>query len=123
MPEDLYVLGERRPSPRRSLAERLAAVARLAIAGLTIVLMMSWGGQFFAAPVLLPSLWWAIRTARAPLTAALLTIIGALLMAELGWALAYTLVRERQPWIWMAPAISFCGTVLLFAAGRRRSAP
>jgi hypothetical protein len=100
-------------------------IVKLLVASVTTLLLMSMGGQFYAAPILIPALWWAARSSK-KWAAAGFTFLAALLMSEVGWVIAYVTVGEEQPWIALAPALGFVVTIALFIrshllARRKRS--
>jgi hypothetical protein len=76
------------------------------------------GGAILAAPVLLPLLWWVART-----TGRVIRVVGAILAAlvvgEVAWAGVYLVVGERQPYIWVLPALSAAVTVWLMVVTTR----
>src|SRR5438128_2688702 len=120
MPYDIYTLGERehRPRiPREVLARR---VFKFVVAGGTIFLLLGQGEAIYAAPALVPALWVASRVSRLG-GAVGFTVLAALVMTEVGWAIAYVTVGEIQPWITMAPSLAFVTTILFFAFTRRRA--
>jgi hypothetical protein len=79
------------------------------------------GAAIVAAPVTLPLLYVAVR--RHPTKPFRVTggIIGALTILEVGWATAYVVVGEDQPWIVVVPLGPAAATLVLFLGlkGRR----
>lgn len=114
------VLGRRNRRQARQLRDRLKSVAKLLLAALAVLLLMSMGAQFYAAPVLLPALWFAARSSKG-WAAAGFTFAAALLMTEIGWLIAYLIVREQQPWIIVGPVLGFSSTIAFFRMTRRRA--
>lgn len=91
------------------------------IAGATLFLLLGQGEAIFAAPVLVPALWWAHQSSRARPARVGLTFLAALVMTEVGWFLAFAASRESQPFISIAPSLGFVGTILFFwLRGRSR---
>jgi hypothetical protein len=86
---------------------QVGGVVVFAVCGL---LLVSMGGAMVAAPASLPLLYLVAsrRPTRASRTAA--AIIGGLTAGELAWAITYLAVRERQPWIWLVPAVTGLAT-------------
>jgi hypothetical protein len=108
-----------RPGAPRGLADRpnLRRVVIGAVLVGTVLLLLSMGGGFLAAPVVLPLLWWAARTTRGVRVIA--AILAALLIGEVAWAGVYVVVGERQPYIWALPALSAAVTVWLMLVTTR----
>ena len=79
-------------------------------------LLLSMGGAIIAAPLTVPLMY--IVASRHPTrgfwTAA--TVLSALTVAEVVWALTYLTVHETQPWIWLLPGL---GAVAVVAMSRR----
>lgn len=88
------------------------------------LLLISYGGAIFAAPVTLPLMFLSVR--RNPTTGFRVAgvVLGALTAAQLTWALTYAAVREVQPWIWLTPLLATfaAGAVFMTAARRVRAA-
>lgn len=120
MLEDRSVLGRRSPAERKPFRERLRPFAKFVIAGVTLLGLVDQGAQFIAAPLLLPALWWAARSSER-WGATGFTLLAALLMAEVGWLLAYGTTQEAQPWILVWPSVAFTLTIVFFLATHRRA--
>jgi hypothetical protein len=104
-----------KPRASAGLADR-PSLRRVVIGAIlvgTVLLLLSMGGAILAAPVMLPLLWWAARTATGGVRL-LGVILAALVVGEVAWAGVYLVVGERQPSIWaLLPALSVAMTVLL----------
>lgn len=95
---------------------RAAGVATFVVAGF---LLLSMGGAIVAAPITVPLMWMAAsRHPTRPFRVAA-TVLSALTVAEVVWALTYLTVDEARPWIWVLPAV----TALAAMAVCRRLAP
>ena len=84
------------------------------------VLLMSYGGAVFAAPVTLPLLYLAVR--RHPTTAFRWVggVLAGLTTVEVVWALVYVADGEDQPWISLVPVVTGVAVLAAFAlAGRQ----
>ncbi len=88
------------------------------------ILLVTWGGAIFAAPVTIPLLtysvvrnihdgWWNI--------AAKLAL--ALTIAQGTWAIVYFTLGETTPAIWLAPGIVFLFTCLGIRLGAATTSP
>jgi drug/metabolite transporter (DMT)-like permease len=121
MNEDLYVLG--RPARRepRPLPDRLRSLAKLLIAGTTMFLLMSFGGAIYAAPALVPALWWANDNAATKLGHVGITLLACAVMTEVGWALTYISIGETQPFISISPITAFLVTDAAFSLRSARA--
>jgi len=100
----------------------MAALRRLSV-GLFVVsglLLASWGGAVFAAPVTLPLMWLAVRRHPTRPFRWAGGAIAALTAVELAWAAVYALVGEAQPAIWLVPLVAGLCVLGLFATTRRR---
>jgi hypothetical protein len=120
MREEADVLGFR---PRREWQPphlRLRIWAKRLIVAVTLLLLMSMGGATVAAPFLVPALWWAYRSSGKWARTGL-ALLGGLVMAEVGWLLAYSIAGERQPFILAIPSLCFVGTMVLFGLRGRAS--
>src|SRR5688572_33249426 len=98
MREEADVLGF---PPRHELQPRrlhLRIWAKRLIVAVTLLLLTSHGGAMIAAPFLVPALWWAHRSS-GRLARAGLALLAGLVMAEVGWLVAYSISGERQPFI------------------------
>ncbi len=84
-------------------------------------LILSMGGAILAAPVIIPLMW--IAASRHPTRAFRVsaTVLSALTVAEIVWALTYLAVAEAQPWIWLWPSVA--ALVVVAIAGRFSSRP
>jgi hypothetical protein len=121
MTEDPFVLGRPKRGRKASPSDRVQRLARFLIGGGSLFLLMGQGEAIFGAPVLVPALWWAYVSSPSRAARATFTLIAALVMAEVGWLLAYETSGEAQPLISLAPAISFAGVVIFFwFSGRAR---
>jgi hypothetical protein len=120
MHDGANVLGHGAHKEPRYLRLRIASLGKFLLAGLTVLMLMGMGEQFFAAPVLFPALWWASRSS-GTWGAALFVFLAALLMAEIGWVVAYLIIREQQPWIVLGPVLGFSATIAFFIVTRRRT--
>jgi hypothetical protein len=103
-----------KPRASAGLADR-PSLRRVIIGAIlvgTVLLLGSMGGASLAAPVVLPLLWWAARTATGGVRL-LGVILAALVVGEVVWAGVYLVVGERQPYIWALPALSAAMTVWL----------
>jgi hypothetical protein len=109
-----------RPGAPRGLADRpnLRRVVIGAILVGTVLLLLSMGGAFLAAPVVLPLLWWAARTTGRGVRV-IAAILAGLMVGEVAWAGVYVTVGERQPYIWALPALSAAVTVWLMLVTTR----
>ena len=109
-----------RPGAPRGLADKpiLRRVVIGAVLVGTVLLLGSMGGAILAAPVLLALLWWATRTTGKGIRV-LGAILAALVVGEVAWAGVYVVVGERQPYIWVLPAVSAAVTVWLMLVTTR----
>src|SRR6266540_4505261 len=112
MPYDMYTLGKKDPRPV-PIEVRARRIFKFVVASGTLFLLMSMGGAIIGAPALVPALWWAGRRSRR-LGAAGFTLLAAIVMTEVGWAIAYTAVGESRPWITLGPVLGFTATVVVF---------
>lgn len=100
--------------PMRSRRGHLETWAKIGVTFTTLFLLTSVGGAaIMTSPALVPALWWAAhssgRWARAGLS-----FLAALLMAEVGWFVAYSAAGEDQPYIALGPSLAFVGTIAAF---------
>ncbi len=81
-------------------------------------LLLSMGGAVVAAPVTIPLM--LVAASRHPTRAfrVAATVLSALTVAEIVWALTYLAVDEARPWIWLLPSLTALG---ILAIGRRLS--
>ena len=104
---------------------RIRQVTKSVIAvGTAVALVSAGGAAIIAAPLLVPALSWAARSSRGWARVAF-TLLAALVMAEVGWLIAYEAIREAQPYIVLGPAAGFAATIAAFALtlGPRQHAP
>ena len=83
MPYDNYTLGQREPRqriPRDVLARR---TFKFVVAGGTVFLLLGQGEAVYAAPALVPALWFASRTSRLGGSVGFASL-AALVMTEVG---------------------------------------
>lgn len=84
----------------------------------TAVLLLSFGGAIWTAPVTIPLLVYAIlRVELTRLWHIIATLILALTVTQCAWAIMYLTVGESNPAVWIAPIVSFAifvtvGTVI-----------
>ena len=85
------------------------------------VLLMSYGGAVFAAPVTLPLLYLAVR--RHPTAAFRWTggLLAGLTTVEVAWALVYVADGEEQPWISLVPVATGVAVLVAFVATGRQA--
>lgn len=96
----------------------MISILKVSIVGAAI-LLISFGGAIWAAPVTIPLLAYAIwrdGLNRRWRSAAVLVL--ALTAAQCVWAIAYVTVGESNPMVWLAPVVVFAmsivaGTVVL----------
>ena len=100
----------------------MTRLGRLVVLVIASVLLISQGGAIVAAPVTLPLLAWASRTASRGFRAAAVLVVG-LTIAECAWAFIYVSAGEAQPAIWLVPVAAGLTTTLVFAAALSRFAP
>jgi hypothetical protein len=113
MPEDLYVVGERKkgrplPGPRGR-----HSYARLVVVGTTIFLLMSHGAAIVASPVLLPALWWVYRSSKTWGRIGSAFLAG-LVMIEASWYVVYFTAGENAALMITTISIAFAGTLIVF---------
>lgn len=97
----------------------VTSILKVTVVG-AAVLLISFGGAIWAAPVTIPLLAYAIwrdELSRRWRSTAVLVL--ALTVAQCAWAIAYVTVGESNPMVWLAPVIVFAvsivaGTVVLF---------
>lgn len=89
----------------------------LAVAG---VLLLSYGGAVFAAPVTLPLIALASRSTSSTRYRVAAAVVAGLTAAELAWALVYVTVGEETPAVWLLPLL--VGVAVLAAVVRLRHA-
>ncbi|MGI8791989.1 MAG: hypothetical protein ACR2H3_02225 [Acidimicrobiales bacterium] len=92
---------ETRMLPTRVLATSGAGVGKFALGAVTVVLIISLGGQL-GLPVLAPLHIWAARRSRR-VGRVLWSVPVGLGTASYAWLIVYDRVGEVQPWIWLAP--------------------
>jgi hypothetical protein len=80
------------------------AVAKVALAVVTLVLLISQVG-FIIVPLLMPAHIWAARTS-SRLGRVLWTLLPSLGLAFLAWATIYVSVGEAKPTIWLVPVLA-----------------
>jgi Na+/melibiose symporter-like transporter len=85
-------------------------------------LLVSMGGAIVAAPVTVPLM--LLAASRCPTRGfrATALVLSALTVVEVLWAVTYLTVEERQPWIWLMPALGLLATVVV-SRHRRRLPP
>lgn len=86
-------------------------------------LLLSYGGAIVAAPATLPIAAFVVRRDSSRSWAVASSVVLVLTTAELGWALAYLLLGERQPFIWLIPLVAAIGTVVLVVGWSRLPDP
>lgn len=98
--------------------ERWARIGTVvfAISGL---LLLSMGGAIVAAPVTVPLMVLAVRRHPTPSFRTAGTVLVALTLAEVAWALTYVTAGESRPWIWLLPTLA----ALTGAAALARQTP
>lgn len=81
------------------VAERIGSgwwwAARSVLVVVSIAALVSFGGQVYFLPVLIPAQWLAARHSHRA-GHALFTLLAALLVAEVGWVIGYQLVTETD---------------------------
>ncbi|MGI8983915.1 MAG: hypothetical protein ACR2HM_05205 [Acidimicrobiales bacterium] len=80
---------------------RVGGVVTFVVAG---VLLLSMGGAIVAAPATLPLMLIARSVHPTPAFRVAATVLSALTVAEVIWALTYLAVDEAKPWIWVLPS-------------------
>lgn len=86
----------------------------------TLLLMASMGGGFLLLPLLVPAhVWAARRCGRVGRLA--WSVLPAVSVGMVAWAVVYVAVGEAEPAIWLVPA--GCLIVVLFAVDRLARAP
>jgi hypothetical protein len=93
---------------------------RVLLGLVAFVLLLSMGGAVLAAPVTLPLLWWAGRSARPPARAAF-DALAVLTAAEAAWALVYVTAGERTPLAWAVPVAAGVAVALGYPLTQRRA--
>lgn len=98
------------------------AVAKVALAAVTLVLLISQIG-FIVVPLLMPAHIWAARTSSRP-GRVLWTLLPSLGLAFLAWAAVYVSVGEAKPAIWLIPVLALAARgPLWFASHASTSRP
>jgi hypothetical protein len=103
---------ERRSSRRAALAWVLL--------GFCAVLLVSYGGAILAAPLSLPLLVFAARSAPSRTYRVVAGVVVVLTSAELLWAVTYLAVGEAKPAIWLVPILGTVVAVVAYAQLSRR---
>lgn len=83
-----------------------------AILAVAAFLLVSMGGAIVAAPLVVPALVWAMRTSGSALYRRAATVVVALTVGEVAWALTYVTAGEGQPAIWLVPVLAMTAVVL-----------
>src|SRR4051794_2638087 len=91
----------------------LRAIAWLLLA-FAALLLASYGGAIFAAPLTVPVLLVAARAMQSRTYRIWSGVVVALTMAECAWALTYLAVGEAQPTIWLVPALAILAAFVAF---------
>jgi lysylphosphatidylglycerol synthetase-like protein (DUF2156 family) len=81
----------------------------LAVFTLAALLLGSMGGGMVAAPVTVSLMVVAARRHPTPAFRAAATVLVALTMGEVAWAVTYLAVQEDKPWIWLLPLLVALG--------------
>lgn len=77
-------------------------LAKIGLAAVTVLLLLSMGGGFLALPLLSPAhVWMARRSGR--VGRVLWSMPAAIGAAMVAWAAFYVVFGESQPWIWLVP--------------------
>lgn len=80
----------------------------------SILAAISIGGGFVFGVVLVPLHWVCARRSGTPLGSLLWTLLGALLVAEIAWAITYLVGGESMPVIWVVPVLAAVATIVFF---------
>lgn len=100
-----------RPRPK----DPLFGLLRLAVGVVAAFLLLSLGGaQVIAAPVTLPALWWATRTARSTVARVLLTMVASLTMLVVGAVAASALAGENTVALILGAVTGVVAAIVLF---------
>ena len=97
----------------------MTSILKVSIVG-AVILLISFGGAIWAAPVTIPVLVYAIwRDGLSRRWRSTAILVLALTVAQCVWAIAYVTVGESNPIVWLAPVVVFAvsigaGTVFLF---------
>ena len=97
----------------------VTSILKVTVVGAAVILI-SFGGAIWAAPVTVPLLAYAIwRDGLSRRWRSTAVLVLALTAAQCAWAIAYVTVGESNPMVWLAPVIVFAmlivaGTVVLF---------
>ncbi|MGH9216748.1 MAG: hypothetical protein ACRD0V_08560 [Acidimicrobiales bacterium] len=81
----------------------------MAVFTLAAFLLVSMGGAIVAAPVTASLMVVAGRRHPTPAFRAAATVLVALTMGEVAWAVTYLAVQEDTPWIWLLPLLVALG--------------
>jgi hypothetical protein len=92
------------PDPAREPNPAAVTGIKIALAVLTLLLMVSFGGQVLI-PILTPLHVWAANRS-GPIGRVLWAVPTALSTAAVGWVMAYELFGEAQPMIWLMPLLA-----------------
>ena len=76
------------------------------LVGVCTVLLVSYGGAIFAAPVTVPLLFLSARASSSKRYRVWAGIVVVLTIAELVWALTYLTLGEGRPMIWLVPTLA-----------------
>jgi hypothetical protein len=97
--------------------------ARLVIGGLAVIaILSSMSVGVFAAPVLVPLLFWATRTARTTPAMLVLSLLAAMCASIAVWLLFFFAGLRSPSWSWLPYGIGLCyGAGLVIFAVRRRA--
>ena len=87
---------------------------RILVGAAASFLLISMGGQVIAAPVTVPLLWWAARSTSTRWARGIYIAIASLTMLIVGWAVAYVVGGERQPFIVLYPTLATLTTIIVF---------
>jgi hypothetical protein len=93
--------------------------AKVALAVVTCLLLVSAGGGILLVPALVPLHVWAARCS-SPAGRALWSLPGGLGLGAAAWAGVYTAMGERQPLIWAVPiAVAAASSAALWRVASR----
>jgi hypothetical protein len=92
-------------------------LAKVALAAVSVLLLVSMGGQMLL-PILLPAYLWAARTS-GPIGRALWVSPFGIGFGVIAWAGVYTVVGEAKPAIWLLPlGVTVAATIPLWRVAR-----
>ncbi|HZD23952.1 MAG TPA: hypothetical protein VE569_11200 [Acidimicrobiia bacterium] len=92
--------------------------ARSLLVVVSIAALLSFGGQVYFLPLLIPAQWFAARHSHRP-GHVLFTLLAALLVSEVGWMIGYVLATQWAVVIGVAAGVVI--GALFFSTSARRS--